>query len=110
MEIKELKREYDFLTATLSGRMDAITATDFTDQMGIWIEAGLKSFIIDCSALDYISSAGLRAILVTAKKIKTINGSLQLAALQENVHNVFSISGFDKIIPITATLDDALNQ
>ncbi len=110
MEIKEFKRKDETLVATLSGRMDAMTSTGFTDQMGVWTETGLKSFIIDCSALDYISSAGLRAILVTAKKIKTINGSLQLAALQENVHNVFSISGFDKIIPITATLDDALNQ
>lgn len=110
MEIKKLKCKDENLVATLSGRMDAMTATGFTDQLEEWIASGHKSFIIDCSALDYISSAGLRAILVTAKKIKTINGSLQLASLQENVHNVFRISGFDKIVPIKACLDDALNQ
>ena len=108
MEIKELKSEGENLVATLGGRMDAITGSQFTDQMGVWIEADLKNFTIDCSELDYISSAGLRAILMAAKKIKTLDGSLQLAALQESVHNVFSISGFDKIIPIKATLEDAL--
>ncbi len=110
MEIKELKSEGEALVATLSGRMDAMTGGEFTDQMGIWIEAGLENFIIDCSKLDYISSAGLRAILMAAKRIKSLNGSLQLAALQESVNNVFSISGFDKIIPIKETLEDALNQ
>ncbi|MCK5784569.1 MAG: STAS domain-containing protein, partial [Desulfobacterales bacterium] len=68
MEIKELKRDNGLLTATLSGRMDAITATNFTDQMESWIESDLKRFVIECKELDYISSAGLRAILMAAKK------------------------------------------
>lgn len=110
MEIKELKRDNGLLTATLSGRMDAITATNFTDQMESWIESDLKRFVIECKELDYISSAGLRAILMAAKKLRDLDGSLQLAALQESVRTVFAISGFDKIIPIAKTLDDVLNQ
>ena len=107
MEIKELKREEDILTATLSGRMDAITATEFTIKLEGWIDEGLHNFIIDCSQLDYISSAGLRAILIIAKKLKGLDGKLKLAALQESVQTVFEISGFNKIIPIFANLDDA---
>ncbi|MEA3332153.1 MAG: STAS domain-containing protein [Pseudomonadota bacterium] len=107
MEIKELKRENDLLTATLSGRMDAITAAEFTSQLENWITQELKSFTIDCGQLDYISSAGLRAILMAAKKVRSLDGKLQLAALQESVQTVFEISGFDKIIPIFANLDDA---
>lgn len=110
MEIKELKRDNDLLTATLSGRMDAITATNFTDQMESWIESDLKRFVIECAELDYISSAGLRAILMAAKKLRNLDGSLQLVALQESVRTVFAISGFDKVIPIAKTLDDVLNQ
>ena len=110
MEIKELKREYDFLTATLSGRMDAITAAEFTNQLESWISEGQKSFAIDCRQLDYISSAGLRAILIIAKKVRGLDGKLQLAALQESVQTVFEISGFDKIIPLFANLDDATTQ
>lgn len=110
MEIKELKRTNDLLTATLSGRMDAITATEFTNQLESWITESQKSFTIDCSQLDYISSAGLRAILMVAKKVRGLDGKLQLAALQESVQTVFEISGFDKIIPIFANLDDAAVQ
>lgn len=106
MEIKELKRDGDLLTATLSGRMDAITATEFTTQLESWIAEGLNSFTIDCSQLDYISSAGLRAILIVAKKTRGLDGNFQLAALQESVQTVFEISGFNKIIPIFASLDD----
>jgi len=106
MEIKELRRENTLLTATLSGRMDAITATEFTTQLESWIGEGAKSFTIDCSQLDYISSAGLRAILIIAKQVRGFEGELQLAALQESVQTVFEISGFNKIIPIFANLDD----
>ena len=110
IEIKELTRKDEALTLSLGGRMDAITAADFTAHMETWIESGLKNFTADCSQLDYISSAGLRAILTVAKQIRSRDGSLQLAALQESVRTVFKISGFDKIIPIAETLDDALKQ
>ncbi len=110
MKIKELKREHGSLTATLSGRMDAITATEFTTQLESWIADDQKSFTIDCSQLDYISSAGLRALLIIAKKVRTLDGKLQLASLQDSVQTVFAISGFDKIIPLFANLDDATTQ
>ncbi|MBN2808453.1 MAG: STAS domain-containing protein [Deltaproteobacteria bacterium] len=105
--MKELHRNGQDLTAGLEGRLDAMSADEFTRQMEVWFAAGLKNFAIDCSHLDYISSAGLRALLMAAKKLKSLNGSFKLAALQESVDNVFKISGFDKIIPIAATLDDA---
>ncbi len=110
MEIKELKRENALLTASLNDRMDAITATEFTTQLESWIDEGVKSFTIDCSQLDYISSAGLRAILIIAKKVRGLEGKFELAALQESVQTVFEISGFNKIIPIFANLDDAANS
>lgn len=106
MDIKELKRDGNTMTVNLEGRMDAMSAPDFSSQMDAWIEAGLEDFAIECSQLDYISSAGLRAILMVAKKLRGQGGNLRLAALQESVHTVFSISGFDKIIPIAKTLDD----
>jgi len=107
MEIKELRKKETTIIASLEGRMDALSAPDFSRQMDAWIESGLEDFTIECSQFDYISSAGLRAILMAAKKLHEQNGTLRLAALQENVQTIFTISGFDKIIPITATLDNA---
>jgi len=108
MEIKELKRDGKTITVNLEGRMDAMSAPDFSRQMETWIETGLENFAVECGQLDYISSAGLRAILMVAKKLRGQGGNLRLAALQESVHTVFTISGFDKIIPITKTLVDAV--
>ena len=93
------------MTVNLEGRLDTMTAPGFGKQMETWIETGLENFTIVCSQLDYISSAGLRAILMVAKKLRGQGGNLRLAALQESVQRVFTISGFDKIIPIAQTVD-----
>jgi len=107
MEIKEIKRNEDGITAALSGRLDTLTAAEFTAAVDKWLADGdVKVCGIDCSGLDYISSSGLRAILMLAKKLQSSGGSLRLAGLQESVHNVFTISGFDKIIPIVDQLDE----
>ncbi len=78
--------------------------------MGELIEEGEVNFIVDFEELDYISSAGLRSILVTAKKLKSTNGKLLLTKLKDVVKEVFEISGFSKIIPIYDSMDAALEQ
>ena len=58
--------------------------------------------------LNYISSAGLRVLLAAAKKLRTTGGELRICSLSELVAEVFDISGFDMILPISATETDAL--
>ena len=105
MELKELRRGQESVTLALQGRLDALTAIDFDklirERLGDTSRAQ-----IDCSELDYISSAGLRVMLSTAKRLKEQGGELRLAALKETVATVFKISGFDKIIPIASSVDD----
>jgi len=69
-----------------------------------------KTRFITGTGLEYISSAGLRSILVVAKKLKIKNGKIILAGMEESVHEVFEISGFNAIIPIVDTVDAAVNQ
>ena len=107
MKIKEVERDGTSMIIALEGRMDAMTSPEFSSRLDGWIADGVKGFVIDCSQLDYISSAGLRAMLLVAKELQGRGGDLHLAALQETVHTVFTISGFDKIISIVATPDDA---
>lgn len=64
--------------------------------------------IVDCGSLEYVSSAGLRAFLVGAKAAEARGVGFNACALDQNVESVFSISGFDRIVPLFATLDDAL--
>ena len=110
MEIVKTGNENNALVVKVTGRMDAVTAPEFEKTMGLWIDAGEKCFVVDLSSLEYISSAGLRNILVIAKKLKAINGKILLAAMEESVNEVFTISGFDSIIPIYDTVQSAIYQ
>ncbi|MBW1942100.1 MAG: STAS domain-containing protein [Deltaproteobacteria bacterium] len=102
------KNEDKALIISVSGRMDAVTASDFENALTEFLDQGNSALIIDFSDLDYISSAGLRSILASAKKMKGMNGTLSLACLKEVVKEVFDISGFSAIIPIYDSVETAL--
>lgn len=98
----------DALVVLVSGRMDAITATEFDAECQSWIDAGDTKVVIDLSGLEYISSAGLRSILSAAKKIKGAQGELLFCGLSGMVEEVFSVSGFSAMFKLYATPEDAL--
>jgi anti-anti-sigma factor len=72
------------------------------------IDQGEKRLVIDCAGLDFISSAGLRSLLLAVKKMKAAGGAIALAALQPNVKEVFDISGFSALFTIHGSKADAL--
>lgn len=97
-----------FLVLAAKGRMDAITAPRFEAECDSQLKAGEKRLVVDLSGLEYISSAGLRSILASAKKLKAQGGDLAFCCLSGIVAEVFAVSGFAKLLPVLATLDDAL--
>lgn len=72
------------------------------------IDQGEKRLVLDCAGLDFISSAGLRSLLLAVKKMKAAGGGISLAALQPNVKEVFDISGFSALFTIHGSRADAL--
>ena len=88
------------LVMSPAGRLDAETAPGLQDQILTQIEAGETAVLLDLSALNYVSSAGLRAILVAAKKLQAEDGRLALCGLSEQIAEVFEVSGFDTILAI----------
>jgi stage II sporulation protein AA (anti-sigma F factor antagonist) len=110
MEIVDGGKEKNAVIVYVKGRMDAVSAPDFEKKLGDRIDAGETNFVVDLAELDYISSAGLKSILVIAKKLKTKNGQIMLSALQDAVKEVFKISGFSSIIPIRESVEAALAQ
>jgi len=110
MEVSQTRKEKGAIIVSVKGRMDTVTAPDFEKQLSGWIDGGELIFIIDLSGLDYISSAGLRSVLVLTKKVKAKGGRLMLSSLQEPVKEVFEISGFSTIIPIRDSTNDALQE
>ena len=93
---KELTDER--LTMAVSGRLDTTTAPELDAALKEALP-GVKELVLDFSALDYISSAGLRVLLST-QKIMSKQGSMKLTGVNEGVMEVFEITGFSGILTI----------
>jgi anti-anti-sigma factor len=98
-----------------AGSLDSNTSPQAQQALDGMLAAGARKMVIDCSALDYISSAGLRVLLGTAKRLSGAGagtggggGGLRLFGLNETVREVFEISGFSTILAVFTTEADAL--
>jgi anti-anti-sigma factor len=101
-------REEGALTVVeVAGRLDAATAPEFEQRCAASIDGGCHRIILDFAALEYISSAGLRSILTTAKRLKNLGGGIAVYGLAGVVKEVFAISGFDALMPSTGTFEEA---
>jgi anti-anti-sigma factor len=95
---------------SVTGRIDAVTAPEFEAKLAALIAAGDTVLLLDMNGLEYISSAGLRSILSTAKKLKAKEGKVLFCGLQGPVKEVFKISGFGSLFKISETEEEALRQ
>ncbi len=107
MEIKE-ERRGDVKVVGLSGRLDASTSPSVEENLLSLLDQGEKRLVIDFSDLTYISSAGLRVLVLVAKSVQKTKGTLALAALSKHVHEIFQIAGFTSIFSIYPTCDEAV--
>ena len=98
----------DVVMVKLAGRLDSSAAQAAEDGFAQLQGGPTPRLAIDLSQLEYFSSAGLRVLLVVAKKLQQGNGKLVLFGLGPQVREVFSISGFDKIFAIQADAAAAL--
>ena len=81
------------------GRLDTSTASDTLAHFDALVEDGQTLIVADFSSVDFVSSAGLRVLLATAKNIGS-SGSLRLFGLNPSVREVFDVSGFSTILAI----------
>lgn len=88
--------------------MDAVTAPNFEKECTSWIGKEEKKVVVDLSGLEYISSAGLRSILIMGKQLKAKGGALVFTGMCGMVKEVFDISGFATLFPAHPSLEKAL--
>ena len=98
----------DVLVVGPEGRLDGNTSKDFESTLENAIDSGCGRILVDFSSLDYISSLGLRVILATAKRLKKEQGKVALCQLNDNIRQAFEISGFNAILDIEDSREDAL--
>ncbi|MBS1229210.1 MAG: anti-sigma-factor antagonist [Proteobacteria bacterium] len=92
----------------VAGKLDALSAGDYEKAVNQLIAEGKTRFVVDFAKLDYISSAGLRVLLTTAKQLKPRGGVALFANVPGNVREVFEVTGFGSILDIHDSVDAAL--
>jgi anti-anti-sigma factor len=93
---------------SLRGKLDGVTANLLEQKLMAAIEAGGRQLLLNCAELDYVSSAGLRVLLMAAKKLRLGNGRIVLSSLKPHIREVFDIAGFSTIFPIHDSDEAAL--
>lgn len=94
----EKKFDNEELTVTLEGRLDTVTAPSLEEELKASLD-GIKKLVLDFQALEYISSAGLRVLLM-AQKTMNKQGSMVIRNVNETIAEVFEITGFADMLTI----------
>lgn len=96
----EIIQTGNLVTATLEGRLDTMTSTDFEKSLTPYYSMPATELILDCNSMEYISSAGLRVVLLTHKNITSGGGRFVIRNLSREVRSVFDMTGFSRILTI----------
>jgi len=97
----------DICVVRPEGRLDSANGSAFQKNLLGLIDDGARKLLLDFSKLQYISSAGLRVVLIAAKRMESSGGRIALCSLDRHVSDVFEISGFSAILDIFSSYDEA---
>lgn len=101
------RTQNDVTIVAFRGSLDSKTSPQAQQALDGILAGGSRKLLVDFAALDYISSAGLRVLLATAKRLSGAGSTLRLFGLNDTVREVFEISGFTTIFTVCATEADA---
>lgn len=98
----------EVLVAKADGRIDGTNASEFQKELETAVDTNARVVVLDLEHVSYISSAGLRVILLTAKSLLKKDAKFAVCSLSAQIREVFEISGFDKIISVHASQAEAV--
>jgi anti-anti-sigma factor len=94
----------------MSGNLDTNTSPGAQEKLDALIGEGNTDLLVNLRHVGFVSSAGLRILLATAKRLNGSEGSLKISNLNDTVNEVFEISGFITILSVYDTEEDALKD
>jgi anti-anti-sigma factor len=94
----------------ISGKLDTLTSIEAQNKLTKIIDGGAKKILIDFEKLGFISSYGLRLLLLGTQEVKQVSGQLRVCNLNSVVREVFDMSGFTTIIPVSISQAEALEE
>lgn len=102
------EQQGDVILLRAAGKLDAVTAPQFREDLEQTLAPDARRVVLDLSATPYVSSAGLRVLIVLAKQLMP-HGKLAVTGLNESVREVFELAGFDKIMTLCDDVAAALD-
>jgi len=96
------------VVVTIAGSVDALTASELDHYLSAQVDDGEKQIVADLSQVDFMSSAGLRALLHALKESRQRGGDLRLAAARPSIDHTLKISGLSSILQSFPTVDQAV--
>ena len=109
MDITHAKKG-EISVLTINGRLDAATAPVADKIIKTILEGGCLRMLFDFSKLDYLGSGGLRVLLGAAKELRRKGGQIVLCSLPNLVKEIFEVSGFNSVVPISESVDSVIEQ
>jgi anti-sigma B factor antagonist len=109
MDITESKHA-NVVVVGMKGRLDANTSPRLEERLLGLIDGGERRLLLNFVDMDYVSSAGLRVLLMAAKRLKPVSGKVALAGMKDHIKEVFDIAGFSSVLPIFKTEQEALDS
>ena len=109
MDITHVKKD-EISIITINGRLDAATAPAADKTIKNILEADCLRMLFDFSKLDYLGSGGLRVLLGAAKELRRKGGQIVLCSLPNLVKEIFEVSGFNSVVPISESVDSVIEQ
>lgn len=109
VDVKE-ERKGNVLIFRIKGRLDAISSPMAEKKIFDSINNGEHRLLLDFNGVSYLSSAGMRMLLSTTKKLKTLSGQLAICCITTNVLDVLKMSGFDHVLDLFKTEEEAMRQ
>jgi anti-anti-sigma factor len=98
------------LVVAPAGRVDSTTSETLERALAAALDGGARRLVVDFSDVSYISSVGLRVLLVTAKRMRTERGALVLCGLGDAVRQVFDLAGFLPLFTVEPTRELAVKR
>jgi anti-sigma B factor antagonist len=98
------------IVVTVKGRLDSNMSKSFETRLLELSSSPAASLVIDLGQVSYVSSAGLRVLLLSVRKVKAAKGKVALCAIQAPVKEVFDISGLSAVFSIHPTRDAAVQS
>lgn len=100
----------EVVVVNLVGNLDTNTAPEAEAAINESLASGTKKMVINLGETKYVSSAGLRVFLATAKKMTAAGGAVKLCSANEVVKEILDISGFSTILDVKDTEDQAVSD